>query len=86
MYKKRTSSIDETKSIKSSTPSTPYPMGLAAFVTEKLPQEFSNNDRELLIYTPHNKSDPSAGRSKWCGLCERAGHDSIDCPYENEMF
>ncbi|KAH3663568.1 hypothetical protein OGAPHI_004969 [Ogataea philodendri] len=39
-----------------------------------------------LIATPAVKSDPAAGRAKWCGLCEREGHESVECPYENVMF
>ncbi|KAK6205666.1 uncharacterized protein RJT21DRAFT_17757 [Scheffersomyces amazonensis] len=43
---------------------------------------------EIPIYTPNTKPDPSSGRSNWCGLCEREGHSSIECPFENdnEMF
>lgn len=26
--------------------------------------------------------DPAAGRELWCGLCERSGHTSIECPYD----
>lgn len=26
--------------------------------------------------------DLAAGRSNWCGLCEREGHDSLNCPYD----
>ncbi|GMM37583.1 Bik1 protein [Saccharomycopsis crataegensis] len=37
---------------------------------------------ELPIYKPKGNFDASAGRSKWCGLCEREGHDSYECPYE----
>lgn len=28
--------------------------------------------------------DLADGRKKWCGLCERAGHDSLECPFEND--
>lgn len=38
------------------------------------------------IYLPKTPVDPSSGRDKWCGLCERDGHDSVHCPYENDMF
>jgi TolA-binding protein len=31
------------------------------------------------------KIDLAAGRSKWCGLCERDGHESIECPFENDF-
>lgn len=41
---------------------------------------------DLPIYKPATPTDPSAGREDWCGLCERSGHSSIDCPYENDMF
>lgn len=36
--------------------------------------------------TPSKNSDPAAGRELWCGLCERPGHESISCPFENEEF
>lgn len=42
-------------------------------------------DGALQIYVPDAK-DPANGRKLWCGLCEREGHDSIDCPYENDIF
>lgn len=42
-------------------------------------------DGALQIYVPESK-DPTNGRKLWCGLCEREGHDSIDCPYENDVF
>jgi len=42
-----------------------------------------------LIPNP-NESGPVAGKEsgvvnldKWCGVCEREGHDSIDCPFED---
>lgn len=42
---------------------------------------------ELSPTTPSGKSsDPAAGRELWCGLCERPGHESISCPFENEEF
>ncbi|EGO52299.1 hypothetical protein NEUTE1DRAFT_71737 [Neurospora tetrasperma FGSC 2508] len=38
------------------------------------------------------ESGPVAGKesgvvdaSKWCALCERDGHDSVDCPFEDEF-
>lgn len=40
----------------------------------------------LQVYTPASATDPSAGRMNWCGLCERDGHSSLECPYENDMF
>lgn len=36
----------------------------------------------LPIYKSPTKVDPTAGREMWCGLCERHGHESLDCPYE----
>ncbi|KAG7828653.1 hypothetical protein KL920_003149 [Ogataea angusta] len=39
-----------------------------------------------LIATPAVHNDPAAGRAKWCGLCEREGHESVECPYETVMF
>ena len=26
------------------------------------------------------------GESKWCALCERDGHGSIDCPFEERLI
>ncbi|ODV68894.1 hypothetical protein HYPBUDRAFT_120766 [Hyphopichia burtonii NRRL Y-1933] len=40
----------------------------------------------LPIYKPAAPIDPSAGKDDWCGLCERDGHSSINCPYENDVF
>lgn len=40
----------------------------------------------LPIYNPPVKIDPSTGKDVWCGLCERDGHNSINCPYENDIF
>lgn len=49
------------------------------------PEIWAKNDG-LAVYTPPNPSDPSSGRSNWCGLCERDGHNSLNCPYENDIF
>lgn len=49
------------------------------------PEPWVKND-SLTIYTPLNPVDPSAGRHNWCGLCERSGHNSLNCPYENDIF
>lgn len=35
--------------------------------------------------SPVRVSDPASGRKLWCGLCEREGHESLDCPYEEEF-
>ncbi|QPG75635.1 hypothetical protein FOA43_002992 [Brettanomyces nanus] len=45
-----------------------------------------NTDGKLEVYRPESKADPTAGREKWCGLCERPGHESIDCPYDDGVF
>lgn len=47
---------------------------------------FNNNDGDLPIYKPSIPIDPSSGKDDWCGLCERDGHSSINCPYENDIF
>lgn len=39
----------------------------------------------LPLYIP-KKADRAAGRPKWCALCERDGHNSVDCPYENDQL
>lgn len=49
------------------------------------PDVWAKSD-SLPIYTPLNPSDPSSGRNDWCGLCERNGHNSLNCPYENDVF
>lgn len=40
----------------------------------------------LQIHFPSTLTDASAGRDNWCGLCEREGHGSLECPYENDIF
>lgn len=35
-------------------------------------------------YIPPAKVDATAGRELWCSLCEKSGHDQIDCPYQYE--
>lgn len=49
------------------------------------PEPWAKTD-SLPIYEPVTPTDPSSGRTDWCGLCEREGHNSLDCPYENDMF
>lgn len=44
------------------------------------------NSIGLPVYKPSKPVDPSDGRDDWCGLCERSGHSSINCPYENDIF
>ncbi|EER30581.1 conserved hypothetical protein [Candida tropicalis MYA-3404] len=55
------------------------PLRLNQNVTDDVP-------KELPIYKALNPSDPSDGKNDWCGLCERDGHSSINCPYENDIF
>lgn len=40
----------------------------------------------LSIYKPSKPVDPSSGKLNWCGLCEKDGHSSLNCPYENDIF
>lgn len=40
----------------------------------------------LPVYKPEVVVDASAGKENWCGLCERDGHSSLNCPYENDIF
>ncbi|KAI5960955.1 uncharacterized protein KGF55_004222 [Candida pseudojiufengensis] len=49
-------------------------------------QDSNNNVQDLPIYKSPNLIDPSSGKSDWCGLCERDGHSSINCPFENDIF
>lgn len=49
------------------------------------PESWAKNDA-LPIHTPKHAIDPSGGRDDWCGLCEREGHNSLNCPYENDIF
>lgn len=64
--------VDSLK-IQSSTSSSPGSSALSP----QTPERESN--------APPAKVDPAAGRSLWCGLCEREGHESLDCPYEEEF-
>lgn len=48
--------------------------------------DIDNVPTELPIYKTSNPIDPSDGKNDWCGLCERDGHSSINCPYENDIF
>lgn len=46
----------------------------------------ANFTTDLPIYKAPKPIDPAEGRNDWCGLCERDGHSSIDCPFENDIF
>lgn len=45
-----------------------------------------DNIQDLPLYKPSSLTDPSEGRTDWCGLCERDRHSSINCPFENDIF
>lgn len=54
-------------------------------------EEESEAEEELLTtpdaaqtLLPKKPIDLADGREKWCGLCERDGHDSLECPFEND--
>lgn len=51
-----------------------------------LPEQVWAKSDGLPIFSPQNRADPSSGRDDWCGLCERDGHSSLNCPYENDIF
>lgn len=53
---------------------------------EKPEVKGNSEPNELPIHIPKQPTDPSSGKNDWCGLCERDGHSSINCPYENDMF
>ena len=63
------------------------------FTNTKKPESFSSgtspsprDTNSLPVYIPQTQFDPSSGKDDWCGLCERDGHTSINCPYENDIF
>lgn len=61
----------------------------ATLVVASLPSDAIETDiltKPLDVYVPALATDASAGRDNWCGLCEREGHSSLECPYENDMF
>nr|CAC12666.2 nuclear fusion protein [Kluyveromyces lactis] len=50
-----------------------------------------SNIETLPLYNPgaEVKStlvNAAAGRSLWCALCEKDGHESVDCPYDDKFF
>ncbi|SCV02962.1 LANO_0G01310g1_1 [Lachancea nothofagi CBS 11611] len=63
-------------------PPSPQPSALAP-TTSSDPTE--HETESLPLYIP-KKADRAAGRQKWCALCERDGHNSLDCPYENDQL
>lgn len=60
------------------------------FAPAPLSPRKSNNATPVKIMPNPMESGPVAGKEsgvvnmdKWCGVCEREGHDSIDCPFED---
>lgn len=47
--------------------------------------ELATPEESLPIYKSPKKIDLANGREKWCGLCEREGHESIECPFEEDF-
>lgn len=41
-------------------------------------------DPTSALKSPLNNA--AAGRSLWCALCEKDGHESVDCPYDDKFF
>ncbi|SCU95620.1 LAFA_0G01288g1_1 [Lachancea sp. 'fantastica'] len=68
-----------------SRPNTPA-LTMASDHTEQEPEADTKEEPDSLpLYVP-KKADRAAGRHKWCALCERDGHNSVDCPFENEQL
>lgn len=44
----------------------------------------------LPLYNPTGTGNTlinaAAGRALWCALCEKDGHESVDCPYDDKFF
>ena len=60
------------------------------FIPAPLSPRKSTNATPVKILPNPMESGPVAGKEsgvvnmdKWCGVCEREGHDSIDCPFED---
>jgi chromosome segregation ATPase len=49
------------------------------------PGGYSVPEGDVGVYKSPQKIDPAAGRALWCGLCEKEGHESIDCPFSDEF-
>lgn len=91
-----TVSVASTVSIASKNPSTSTnnPKNTTTISKKDSPDTISKNTKKSDIYkdiddanidpTPTKPIDLAGGRKKWCGLCERDGHDSLECPFENE--
>ena len=53
--------------------------------------QIDDNMETLPLYNPTVEQKGSvslatAGRSLWCALCEKDGHESVDCPYDDKFF
>lgn len=53
--------------------------------------DLEENNCSLPLYNPSSDlatdiSKAASGRSLWCALCEKDGHESVDCPYEDKLF
>lgn len=46
--------------------------------------QLESTSHSIPPYIPPTKVDATAGRELWCSLCEKSGHDQIDCPYQYE--
>ncbi|CEP64307.1 Bik1p LALA0_S11e01156g [Lachancea lanzarotensis] len=69
----------------STRPNTPA-LTMASDHTEQDTEPDTKTEPDSLpLYVP-KKADRAAGRHKWCALCERDGHNSVDCPFENEQL
>ncbi|KAF8424618.1 hypothetical protein EV426DRAFT_632757 [Tirmania nivea] len=65
---------------------------------EELPMSPASTKKKSVHLPPpppmiDSGSGPVAGKesgivddSKWCALCERDGHDSVDCPFDDDAF
>ncbi len=47
-------------------------------------ESMAKQQQSIPIFSPSKRADPSAGRKLWCALCEKEGHDAIDCPFVND--
>lgn len=70
--------LDEAKKIK------PQILSTGAGISQRTDLPFSATS--LPVYVPPEPKDPSSGRDDWCGLCEKDGHSSLNCPYEVDVF
>lgn len=50
--------------------------------THNMQNSRSDTTDSLSMYKPSIKVDSTVRREAWCALCEKDGHESIECPYE----